>query len=78
MHFPLGVRNSGTAGFPIASRSSFLLALERGERETGFENHSSFSLSPSWGQSMEATSSYFLCLSLPPVLVKTSLHLVRK
>lgn len=46
MHFPLGVRNSGMAGLPMPSRSSFLLALETGEREAEFENHSSFSLPP--------------------------------
>lgn len=77
MHFPLGVRNSRTAGLPIPSRSSFLLALEREGREAEFENHSSSSLSATWGQSTEATSSYLL----PQFITspgKTSLYLVRK
>lgn len=48
MHFPLGVRNSGIAGLPMPSRSSFLLALDRQERgeEGELENWVFLSLFP--------------------------------
>ena len=68
MHFRLGVRNSGTTGLPIPSRSSFLLALgrERGERQSlriirplAFPRLGAEALRPP-----AATA----CLNLPPVL----------